>query len=484
MENKRMKYTNIYQDESKSFLEERRSFWNKINLLPIKYLAKNYQKNIVRILRNYIPINSSILEIGCSSGNLLASLKPSYGVGIDFSKSAIQIAKEKNKNLDFYLIDGHQITIPKKKFDYIILSDLINDLWDIQKVLEEIRPFTKPETRIIINFFNNIWLLPISLARKFGFLKKTLLQNWVTLNDLENLLVLTQFEKIKSNQEILLPFNIPFISNFANLFLSKIFLFRQFSITNFVICRSVASHENYKPTVSVIIAARNEAGNIKELIERIPKMGQETEIIFIEGNSTDNTYNVIKKEIRNFPKKNCKLFKQSGKGKGDAVRLGFEKAKGDILMILDADITVPPEELIRFYKPLEDGVAEFVNGVRLVYPMENNAMQFLNLIGNKFFSYAFSWLLGQKIRDTLCGTKVLWRSDYKRIAANRGHFGDFDPFGDFDLLFGAAYLNLKIIEVPVRYRARKYGETNISRWKHGWLLLKMVVFAARRIKFV
>src|SRR6185503_166522 len=174
----------------------------------------------------------------------------------------------------------------------------------------------------------------------------------------------------------------------------------------------------------------------------------------------------------------------AGKGKGDAVRLGFEVAKGDILMILDADLTVAPRDLPRFFEAISAGKGEFINGVRLVYPMEEEAMRFFNLLGNKFFSWAFSWLLGQPIKDTLCGTKVIWRRDYMRVAANRSYFGDFDPFGDFDLLFGAAKLNLKILEVPIRYAARTYGETNIQRWRHGVLLLRMVLFAARRIKFI
>src|SRR5690606_666739 len=171
-------------------------------------------------------------------------------------------------------------------------------------------------------------------------------------------------------------------------------------------------------------------------------------------------------------------------GKGDAVRLGFEKATGDVLMILDADLTVPPEDLPRFYDALVSGKGEFINGVRLVYPMEDEAMRFANLLGNKFFSYAFSWLLGQPIKDTLCGTKVLWKRDYERIAANRAYFGDFDPFGDFDLLLGAARQSMKIVDIPIRYRQRTYGTTNIQRWKHGLLLLRMVMFAARRIKFI
>jgi glycosyltransferase involved in cell wall biosynthesis len=213
-------------------------------------------------------------------------------------------------------------------------------------------------------------------------------------------------------------------------------------------------------------------------------MGRATELIFVEGHSRDDTYATIEQEIPLHPRTSNRLLRQSGIGKADAVRLGFENAKGDILMILDADLTVPPEDLPRFYEALVSGKGEFINGVRLVYPMEKEAMRTLNFIGNKFFSTAFSWLLGQPVKDTLCGTKVLWREDYQQIAANRSYFGDFDPFGDFDLIFGAARLNRKILDLPIRYRERTYGTTNISRWKHGLLLMRMVAFAARRIKFV
>ncbi|MBL8051613.1 MAG: glycosyltransferase family 2 protein [Anaerolineales bacterium] len=239
-----------------------------------------------------------------------------------------------------------------------------------------------------------------------------------------------------------------------------------------------------EPSVSVVVAARNEAGNIKNIFERLPKMGSKTELIFVEGHSKDNTYQTILDEIPLHPSTPSLVFQQPGIGKADAIRLGFEKASGDILMILDADLTVPPEDLPRFYEAIASGTGEFINGVRLVYPMEKEAMQTLNFIGNKLFSMAFSWMLGQPIKDTLCGTKVMWRKDYEQIAANRSYFGDFDPFGDFDLIFGAAKINRKIVDLPIRYRERVYGTTNISRWKHGLLLLRMVTFAARRIKFV
>jgi len=233
-----------------------------------------------------------------------------------------------------------------------------------------------------------------------------------------------------------------------------------------------------------VIAARNEAGNIPAIFERVPELGRETELVFVEGGSRDNTFAAIEQAIAENPQRACQLLKQTGQGKGNAVRLGFQHAKGDLLIILDADLTVPPEDLPRFVAALVTGKTDFANGSRLVYPMEKDAMRSFNLLGNKFFSLAFSWLLGQPIKDTLCGTKALWRTDYETIAANRPYFGEFDPFGDFDLLFGAARQNMKVLDLPVRYRDRTYGTTNIQRWSHGWLLLKMVIFAARRIKFV
>ena len=236
--------------------------------------------------------------------------------------------------------------------------------------------------------------------------------------------------------------------------------------------------------MSVIIPARNEAGNIDAAIERIPMMGAKTEIIFIEGNSKDDTWARIQAGVKKHAELNIKALQQSGTGKGNAVREAFAAATGDILMILDADLTVPPEELPKFYQALVSGRTEFANGVRLVYPMDERAMRFLNMCANKFFSLAFTWVLGQPVKDTLCGTKVLFRRDYLRIAANRKVFGDFDPFGDFDLLFGARKLNLKISDIPIRYRERTYGETNIHRWTHGMLLLRMLGFSLLRLKMI
>ncbi len=300
------------------------------------------------------------------------------------------------------------------------------------------------------------------------------------------MLYLSGFSMIRHWQEILCPLRMPVVDSLCNRYLVKIAPFRVGALTNFIICRRVEQSDSLErePTVSVVVPARNEAGNVDNIFRRVPEMGAGTELIFVEGHSSDGTYEAIERTAAKYPGKRVKIMRQSGRGKGDAVRAGFAAADGDVLMILDADLTVAPEDLPRFYSVLRSGKGEFVNGVRLVYPMEAQAMRFFNLIGNKFFAVAFSWLLGQTIKDTLCGTKVLSRRNYELLARNRGYFGEFDPFGDFDLIFGAAKLNLKIVDVPIRYADRTYGETNIARWRHGWLLIRMVMFACTRIKFV
>ena len=473
---------NNISTEFKRYTDHRQSTWSNNFDFKARGLGSYYHKSLAEIYKHLIPPNSSILEIGCGSGELLSSLSPSLGVGIDFSVESIQAGHANHPNLNLHVMDAHEVSLGSQNFDFIIVSDLINDLWDVQSLLLQIKPYCTSKTRIIFNFYNPLWSPPLTIARTLGLATPLLKQNWLTHHDMQNLLTISGYEDLRHWQEILLPLPIPILANICNRYVARIFPFSEFDLTNFMVARLQPTPRKTKPTVSVVIAARNEAGHILELLERVPQMGGGTEIIFVEGNSTDKTYEVIEESIKN--RKDCKLIKQSGKGKGDAVRAGFNASTGDILMILDADITVPPEDLPRFYDLLFSGAAEFVNGVRLVYPMESDAMRPLNFLGNKFFSWAFSWLLGQPIRDTLCGTKVLWKKDYERIADNRSYFGDFDPFGDFDLLFGAARLNLKILEIPIRYRARRYGETNISRWSHGWLLLKMVFFAAKRIKFV
>ena len=479
-----------YIDPAKHRYQQKRiANWDRVSYEQEnkKRVGAFYQKLLQHYYKFLIPPGLRILELGCGHGDLLASLKPSLGVGVDFSGEMIKHASVKHPRLTFLQGDAHEIAF-NEKFDVIILSDLVNDLWDVQYVFEKLRAIAHPGTRLVLNFYNNLWRIPLSVVKRLGLGFSVLEQNWFTPHDIFNLLELSGFEVIKYNPCILFPLRVPLLSSLTNRYLVNFLPFSWFALANFVIARPAPAREQAEshepPSVSVIVAARNEAGNIENILKRVPDLGSDTELIFVEGHSSDDTYETIEQMIERFPDRKCRLFRQSGKGKGDAVRLGFEKAEGDILMILDADMTVPPEDLTRFVEALVSGKGEFINGVRLIYPMEEEAMRFFNMVGNKFFSLAFSWLLGQPIKDTLCGTKVLWKRDYESLARNREYFGNFDPFGDFDLLFGAAKLNLKIAELPIRYRFRTYGDTNINRWRHGWILLKMVLFAARRIKFI
>jgi glycosyltransferase involved in cell wall biosynthesis len=333
-----------------------------------------------------------------------------------------------------------------------------------------------------MNFFNALWRPVLELATLLGLRAKQGEANWLTPADVRNLLELAGWQLVKEQARILCPISLIGIDQFFNRWLAPIIPF--LCLTNFQIARPRWSQRGSQFTVSVIVPARNEAGNIESAVLRIPEMGVDTEVIFIEGNSSDHTWDEIQRVINAHPQRKLRALRQTGKGKGNAVREAFSVATGDIIMILDADLTMPPEELPKFYSALASGYAEFANGVRLVYPMEKEAMRFLNLCGNKFFSIAFSWMLNQPIKDTLCGTKVMFRVDYALLAANRSYFGDFDPFGDFDLIFGADKLNLKLCDIPIRYRDRTYGSTNIDRWRHGALLLRMVLFAAWKLKFI
>ncbi len=447
-----------------------------------------YHRRIHEIYKFLVSPNLRILELGCGQGDLLAFLSPSYGVGLDLSTEMIKRANLRHPDLHFFTADAMNIGLDDT-FDVIILSDLLNDLWDVQSVFKEVRRLSHPRTRIIINVYSRLWELPLGLAELLHLAKLTLYQNWLTVDDITNLLRLEDLEEIRFWHEIIWPVKTPVLETFFNKFLVKIWPFYELALTNLIIARpkplpEAETPNQELPIVSVVVPARNESGNIAQIMQRVPEMGGGSEIIFVEGHSTDDTFAAIQREVAAHPERRCQILQQTGKGKGDAVRLGYDRAEGDILMILDADLTVTPEDLPRFYNALVQGKGDFINGVRLVYPMEKQAMRFFNLLGNKFFSLAFSWLLGQPVKDTLCGTKVLRKSDYELIARNRDYFGNFDPFGDFDLLFGAAKQTLKIVDLPIRYRERTYGTTNIQRWSHGWLLLKMVSFAANRIKFV
>jgi len=455
--------------------------YNAVRQLKSKKRNRLYHRHIEKTLSFIIPENSRVLELGCGSGDLLDAVSPSYGVGIDFVEEMVRVARDKHPGLVFYQMDAEDIQL-NEKFDYIIVSDLVGVLWDVQKMFKELHKVVHPGTRIVFTYYNTLWEPVIKLAEFLRLKRKQPVHNWLTLSDLENLLHLEDFQLINSYGKLLVPQYVPLINLIFNTFLGNLPLINRLTITRYMIARP-----EYKPqkdySTTIVVPARNEKGNIENAILKTPAFGSHQEFLFMEGNSSDGTYQEMQRVQNKYTAHDIKVYRQTGKGKGNAVREAFDKASCDILMILDADLTTPPEDMYKFYEAIKRNKGEFINGSRLVYPMEKQAMRFLNRLGNTFFGFFFTHLLDQKIKDTLCGTKVLFRSDYQKIKQNRSYFGDFDPFGDFDLLFGAAKLNLKITEIIVRYRSREYGQTQISRFRHGFLLLKMSLFAARKIKF-
>ncbi len=442
--------------------------------------GRGYRSLLAHYYNLLIPTGASVLEIGCGSGALLAQLNATRKVGVDLSATQIAAARTRVPAAEFHVQAGEALEL-SERFDCIIISDTLNLAADVQRLLEQLHTVAHPGTRLLVNFHNSLWRPFLSLVTAFGLKERHPQNSWLASSDVVNLLQLAGWSPVCQQARLLLPVRLLGVEILLNRWLAP--LLQWFCLTIFISARPGRSALPGRPTVSVIIPARNEAGNIAAAVRRTPEMGGGTELIFVEGHSRDDTWAQIEQVVRDNPQRKIKIMQQTGKGKGDAVRLGFAAATGDILMILDADLTMPPEELPKFYEVIASGRAEFANGVRLVYPMEKEAMQFLNLCANKAFGLIFTWLLGQPVKDTLCGTKVLSRVQYEKIAANRAYFGDFDPFGDFDLLFGAAKLNLQIADVPIRYKERTYGSTNIQRWKHGWLLLRMVLFAARKLKF-
>lgn len=470
----------------------------KFEQIIIGSRKKRYFYNLKdRILTKKIQKDQRILDIGCGTGDLLSKLKPSFGVGVDLSAKMIKYAEEINgsANIKFLCgdifskqIQSQILADADQKFDVILLSGTVGQIHDVIALFKVLHQFSHSRTRIYVLTYSMLWQPLYKLADLLKIRIKPPTENWLPPEELKQMFYHADLQLINLTTHILFPFKIPVVSRFLNDVLAHLPFFEWLCMTNCFTLRPIGEKYNHlikkNPTCSIVIPCRNEAGHIYEIIERLPDLGPGSEYIFVEGNSTDNTEEVIKKAIEEYSNKPFKFFKQSGVGKGDAVRCGFENSNGDILGILDADITVPPEDLTSFINVLIENKAEFVNGSRLVYPMEKNAMRFLNLLANKFFAFAFTYILGQPIRDTLCGTKVLWKVDYKNLIKNRSYFGDFDPFGDFDLIFGATKLNLKIIDLPVRYGERVYGETNISRFRHGLLLLRMTLFAYRKIKML
>jgi SAM-dependent methyltransferase len=452
-----------------------------------------YYAYLRRILRVRVPTGLRVLDLGCGSGDLLAALEPSLGVGIDVSARAVASARARHPDTRLRFAEGDfadpaVLAAAGGPFDVILLVNVVTHLSDVQATLEQLHAVSHSRTRVLIYSYSRLWQPILRLAEILRLKYRQPPEAWLPREEIKNMLALADFETVRDDVHLVFPAGVPLLADALNRYVGRIPPLHALSLVFGIIARPSparwAAGRPAEPSVSVIIPCRNEAGHIRPLVESLPALPAGSEFLFVEGNSTDDTEAAIRREVDAHPELPLRFLKQPGRGKGDAVRYGFAEATGDVVLILDSDMGVAPADVPKFVAALVRGKGEMVNGSRLVYPMEGRAMRFLNLLANKTFAILFTWLLGQQVRDTLCGTKALWREDYERIAANRSYFGDFDPFGDFDLLFGASRLNMRIVDLAVRYHERRYGETNISRFRHGWLLLRMSAFAARKLKLL
>lgn len=447
--------------------------------------SRTYHQYVTKLVSRLAPDPGRVLELGSGSGDLLASLPAKKALGIDISNGMVDLARKRHPDLEFRHGDAENLDL-KETFDTVVMVNLIGQLENVYECFKVTRKLIDNRGQVIVVYYNHLWELALRVASTLKLRAPIPYENWLPLSEVEHLLALTGFQVVRGGRRMLCPKYIPLISWFLNTCVAQLPLFQTLCLIEYVVARPISDAVHSRAdelSCSIIIPTKDERGNIQAAMDRTPKMGKHTELIFVDGNSKDGTVAEIERLIKEYPDRDIKLILQGdGRGKADAVRKGFAVATGDVLMILDSDLTMPPEDLPRFYEILASGQAEFVNGCRLVYPMEKDAMRLLNKIANHIFGRLFSWLLEQRVRDTLCGTKVLFRDDYLKIAANRKYFGEFDPFGDFDLLFGAARLNLKIVDFPIRYKERTYGEIKIDRFRHGLLLIRMFLFGMGKLK--
>jgi len=440
------------------------------------YRARNayYHGTENLLFHSSIRPGATVLELGCATGDLLASVRPAYGVGVDLSPRMIEEARRKYPHLTFLEADAIFFKA-EEQFDYIIVNNLLEYVEDIQGLFRTCRRLLKPRGRLLISSLNPLWSPVVRAGARLGLgTPETTDRNFVTGNDTANMLGLNGFEVIKQVRRTLLPKSIPWLTSLVNLAAAHLPLVNRLCMTEFVIARPAAMSADY--SVSVIVPCYNEAGNIEECVRRIPRMGLSTEVIVVDDGSQDDTADRVRPQL-NPAIEVRKISYKPNRGKLNAVRTGFEAARGDILMILDADMTVPPEDLPYFYIPMSEGQADFINGTRLIYPMATGSMKFQNFVGNKLFGILVSWLTDLRLSDTLCGTKAIFREDYHKFSV--GH----DPWGDFDWLFGAAQSTCKVLEVPIHYEERRAGQSKMKALRHSLALLKACWAAFWRIKY-
>lgn len=449
-----------------------------------RWISKNryYYRSLIRLIRELTEPGKRVLNIRCQTGFLLDAVRPAYGVGVDISDEMISVAKAEHPPF-VYEQSFPEDYRPTGKFDYILFSD-IGDTVDAQRALSGLKSACERHTRVLIYTYNHFWQPLVTFAERLGMKIPQLEQNWLSETDIRTLLYLSGFEWLKTYRIMLLPKYVPLISEFFNRVVAKLPGIQRLCMTEVIVARPLpVAAEPSRVSVSVVIPCKDERGNIESAVRRIPELGAGTEIIFCDDKSQDGTADEVRRMQREYPEKNIRLLDGPGICKSKNVWTGFRAATGDVLMILDADLTVMPEELRYFFDSIVSGKVEFVNGSRLVYPVPKAAMKSANMFGNKFFSLVFSYILGQSVKDTLCGTKVLWRSDWQRIEPFLDSWGILDRWGDYELLFGASKLNLRITDQPVHYQERIYGSTKMTKvFKNGLIMLRMCFHGLLRLK--
>ncbi len=440
--------------------------------------TSGYHTPLTGIATAFVPEEQRVLEIGCGRGDLLAQLRPSVGVGVDVSAGMINVARRRHPELRFVRAPGEDLDL-RESFDYVVLWDLVPYVYDLQALLDAVVRHCHARTRVLVSTYSNAWRPLLALGAQLGLRPRHPVRNWVTPRDLTNLMELAGLEVVTERKEVLIPTRSPTLAPVINGLIAHMPGFRSFDLSHWLVARPSPVTKNALG-VSVIIPCRNEAGSIAEIVKRVPEMGRETELIFVENGSTDDTRARIEEQITTADRPIVLIVREAA-GKWNAVQAGFGAARHEVLMILDADLTVSPEDLPKFYDALASGRGELINGSRLVYGMESGAMRFLNLFGNRLFAGVMSTVLGQYVKDTLCGTKVLLREDWERIRRLRSQLGPDDPFGDYHLLLGAALLGLKVLNIPVRYGARTYGSSNMQRFSYGGTLTRLALAGYRRL---
>ncbi len=468
-------------DDRADFLQgkndELREFFDRIGPDLERWTRKNlyYHRQVHAFFARRIPAGQRVLEIHCRTGTLLSGVSPAHGVGVEISSQLVETARQLHPELTFHCMDPVEVDSLGLQFDFVILNQVADLAVDLLALFKALRSCCHEDTRIIITSFGALWHPMLRLAGKLSLILEPPYRNWFTPATLERIIRLSGLETVVSGRFCLLPKYMPLLTRFCNRILAKTPGLSRLCLMHYQVVRCeppTRDASDYR--VSVVVPCKNEEGNVADVARRVPEMGIGTELIFVDDRSTDETAKEVSRAIERYPERTIRLVDGPGEGKGAAVRAGLESATGDVYTILDADMTVMPEALPEFYAGLVEGRGEFINGTRLVYPLEKDSMRTMNLAGNQMFAALISYLMEQPISDSLCGTKMLWARDYPKIVAARTDLRSVDVWGDFDWLFGAAYRNLKICELPVHYLERVTGRSKMGkRFRNALVMLRM-----------